>query len=206
MPLDGFSRKERGKPRADFQPYVNQPAQATETRRPRRDEAQAPAGYDQDCWHLALLFRAGAQRDRIELAAKLPVICLEIDDLVTRYGIRGQTFRHETHGCTRREMPYYLAARCWYHYPPMALSGHQACVITWVQMVEIVIAEFWSRIQNEHALDYFRQSFAEYGQAAVKHWANLRVVKEIDSRPHVPREPMRRRQPAGTMQDVSKEG
>lgn len=206
MPLDGFSRKERGQARPGSRPYVNQPAQATETRRPRRDEAQAPAGYDQDCWHLALLFRAGAQRDRIELAAKLPVICLEIDDLVTRYGIRGQTFRHVAEGCQHRETPYYLAIRCWYHYPPMALSGHESGVITWVQMVEIIIAEFWSRIQNEHALDYFRQSFGEYGQAAVRHWANLRVVNEIAARPHVRRGPMRRRQPAGTMQAASKEG
>lgn len=170
------------------------------------DPDAPPPGRDRDTWQLALLFRQRAQVDKIELVKSLPVIYEEIDDLVTRYGIRGQTYRHEVHGCTRRDLPYYLAARCWYHYPPFQIGGHEECVINWVQMVEIIIAEFWSRIQNEHALDYFRQSFAEYGQAALKHWANLRVGKDIDSRPHVRPAPMRRRASAATMSSVSEEG
>jgi hypothetical protein len=169
------------------------------------DPDAPPAGRDTDLWHLALLFRQGAQDADIELAKSLPVIYGEIDDLVTRYGIRRQTFHHEVHGCKRRELPYFLANRCWYHYPPTATSGHAASVITWVQMVEIIIAEFWSRIQDEHALDQFRQTFAEYGRAAVKHWNSLRVIKDIDSTPRAAPPPMRRRESSGTMTRATKE-
>ena len=194
-----------GRKARQWRPRV-EPGQATEVRRGPRDRDECPAGWDAGVWHLARLFRDGAQSAGIELVKGLPVIYGEIDDLVTRYGIRKQTFHHEVHGCQRRELPYFLAARCWYHYPPMATSGHVESVITWVQMVEIIIAEFWSRIQNEHALDHFRQYFAEYGQAAVKHWNSLRVLRDIAETPKVEPAPRRRRAQGATMADASKEG
>ena len=167
---------------------------------------KCPDNWDADTWKLTLLFEQRAQEAKIELAASRNFIYAEIDDLVTRHGIRKQIFHHEVHGCTRREMPYFLAARCWYHYPPFDLTGHEACEVNWVQMVEIIIAEFWSRIQNEHALDHFRQYFAEYGQAAVKHWNSLRVLRDIAETPKVEPAPRRRRAQGATMADASKEG
>lgn len=188
------ARRPRNQARRSAGGYQNQPGTQPARKGPP-DKRQCPADWDTAIWGLALLFDDRALEAGITLRAGRHLVYAEIDELVTRCGIRNQTFRHEVHGCQRRELPYYLAARCWYHYPPMSLTGHDARDITWWQMVEIIIAEFWSRIQNEYALDQFRQSFREYGEAAVKHWNSLRVLQDVQ-----------RQMSGATMQDASKEG
>jgi hypothetical protein len=93
-----------------------------------------------------------------------------------------------------------VAAHCWLHWPPgNPADQEQQRVLTWVEVVEIIMAEFWSRIWDEHALDLFRQHFAEYGLATANHWKSLRIMREIASQPrdHV-RPVVRRRVPSAT--------
>jgi hypothetical protein len=173
--------------------------------------AQQPAagrrrGRDTDIWHLAELFRQYARADGIELTKGLPVIAAEINDLVAHYEMRGRdtigSYPHMATGCYRRRLPEGLAARCWYHYPPQDPDAQRDGNLTWVQMVEVVMAEFWSRQWDEHALDHFRQHFAEYARAAIQHWRNLHIIRSIEAQPSVRRPVMRR----ATMSDATKEG
>lgn len=154
--------------------------------KPRREPDACPDGYDPDVWHLALLFRQCAQADKIELPKGLPVIHAELADVVDRYKVRGQKYLQEVYGCHRREMPDDMAARCWYHWPPerARLAEQEARELTWVQFMEVVMAEFWSRIWDEHALDGFRQYFAEYANGAWQHWKHLRIAAAVPAAHH----------------------
>jgi hypothetical protein len=144
---------------------------------PSRD--RCPAGWDADIWHLTLLFEQYARADDIELRAGRPVIYMEIDDLVTRYTMRGREYPHEVYGCSARFFPKDLASHCCLHWPPNAPGDQAAGPLGWTQKVEVIMDEFWSRIWDDRAVDHFRQYFAEYGLMAVRHWANLRAAKEI---------------------------
>lgn len=171
------------------------------------DRDRCPAGYHPDVWHLALSFEQSAKANGIELRAGRPVIYSEIDALVTHHGLRGKTYRHRTALCKNIALHPALAAHCWLHLPELVRTGHGDSDITWVQMVEVIIREFWSRIWDEHALDHFRQHFQEYGQAALDHWRDLAITRDIASQPARPRVRRVRQEPlAGTMADASKEG
>jgi hypothetical protein len=173
----------------------------------KRDPSDCPEGADPAVWDLALKFQQAAARDRIELAAGLPVIYMELNRIIDRYGIRDRTWHHDMFGCKHREDHPGLASRCWYHWPPYDPGKQEACVITWTQMIEVIFAEFWSRIHDAHALDQLRQSFAEYGEAALAHWFSCRVSRDISEQPPKPRvRRVRQERPAGTMADASKEG
>lgn len=175
---------------------------------PAPDLDACPAGWDEDIWRLALLFERAARRDEIRLKAGRPVIYAGLADVVDRYKVRGQVYLQEVYGCHRREMPDDLAARCWYHWPPKRsrLAEQTARELTWVEFMEVVMAEFWSRIWDEYALDYFGQYFAEYANGAWKHWKSLRILKAIADQPKPPRQVMRRRANGATMAAASKEG
>lgn len=166
-----------------------------------------PPGWDEDVWALSLRFRAYARHDGIELAAGLPVIYAEIEALVTRWQMRERAASHEyvqeVDGCTRRHLPADMADRCWYHWPPHQVHAQVARELTWQQMIAIIMAEFWSRIQDPYALSRLSQYFAEYGGEAVRHWRGLRAQRDIASQPRPERRIIR---PRGSMQDVSKEG
>ncbi len=202
---DGFSKRNQGRGRPQRPGYVNQPAKPSGPKPPPSKDRR-PAGWDKDIWHLTLLFEQYARADGIELKAGRPVIYMEIDDLVSRYKMRPEAFRQEVYGCGRRKLPADMAARCWYHWPPDKPAEQVARELDWVQKAEIIMAEFWSRIQNDMALDHLRQFWAEYGSACLEHWRSLRIIKSIDEQPRKPREIMRRRKPGDTMQADSKEG
>lgn len=176
-----------------------------------RDRNQCPAGWDAEVWHLTLLFEDYARADGIELRAGRPVIYSEISDLVTRWHMREKSGRRlyaqEVTGCARRELADDRADRCWYHWPPKAPAQQTQRPITWVEVVEIIMAELWSRVMDVNALDHFRAHFAEYGLAMAHHWKSLRIKREIASQPkdHV-RPIVRRRVPSGTIAGDSKEG
>ena len=167
------------------------------------DKNRCPAGWDAQLWHLTLLFGQYARADGIELRAGRHFVYAEINDLVTHHGLRGKTYPHEVRGCARRELDHRLAARCWFHWPPGDPGSQRPGDINWVQMVEVIMAEFWSRVQDEYALDMFRQHFQEYGKAAMKHWHTLAVIR--DAAP-TPRRIVRRVPTGATMTDASKEG
>lgn len=199
--LDGFSAKARNRRVPREGGYINQPNDAPARKGPY-DKSRCPAGWDADLWHLALLFEQYARADGIELRASRPIIYAEIAEMVTQYNMRRQDFRQEVHGCERRMLGADVAARCWYHWPPDRPADQVAGQITWVQKVEIIMAELWSCVQDEHALDRFRQRFPEYGRAAAKHWRSLSMIRQIDERPKQPRPVMRR----AKMQADSEEG
>ena len=194
--LGGFSERGQNRRAAPSQGLQSRAAEQTTSvqRQPKGPPSRdrCPAGWDADIWHLVLLFEQYARADEIELTAGRPVIYMEINDLVSRYGMRPQVFRQEVHGCERRKLGTDMAAHCWYHWPPGKPAEQEARELTWVQKAEIILAEFWSRIQNEHAADHLRQYFAEYGQACLAHWRSLRIAKAIDEQPREPRQIMRR--------------
>jgi hypothetical protein len=205
--LDGFSKRSKAQTRSA--PPSQPPVQSAPGRVPAQpaakqpfDRDRCPLGYDTDVWHLALLFEQYAHADQIELTTGRPVIYAEIFRLVERYRLRKQTFVQYAEACTRRKLPKSLAEHCWLH--TRTEVRHRA--ITWVEMVEVIMEEFWSCIQDAHALDWFRQKFPEYGTMAVKHWASLSAIETINARPVQERAVMRRRTSGATMPDVSKEG
>lgn len=198
--LEGFRK-------IDGPVYV--PAEAVPARqqfqRPARklaDRDQCPVGWDTDLWHLTLLFDQAAQVDGIELRTGRALIYREIEHLVDQWHLRTKTFVQYADGCERRHLPDDQAAKCWFH----TRADVRQREITWVEMVEVIMAEFWSRIWNEHALDSFRQQFADYGRKAVQHWRSLSVVEAIDARPKTEPVVMRRRTSGATMPGGSKEG
>lgn len=163
---------------------------------PVPDPDACPDKWDADIWRLTLLFQQYARADKIELRASRRFIYMEIDDLVTRYTMRGRTYPQEVYGCKGRFIPEDMANHCWLHHPVRPPEDQKPGDLAWQQKVEVIMAEFWSRIWDEHALDHFRQHFAEYGLIAVRHWDNLRAARSADDRRH-----SRGRMPVG-----SKEG
>jgi hypothetical protein len=202
--LGWASKTDRGK-RQSARVVEPVPGQAVETKRPKRDRDDCPDGYDQSCWSLALLFRERARVDGIELAHGLPVLHDEIKDLVERHGIRGKSFQHEYEGCERRTLHTKLAAHCWLHYPPLERNEQKTGSITWVEMIEVIILEFWSCYRDQYALDSFRHEFQKTGQQALSHWHSLRQLRAIRANPR-PSRPVQHRHDGATMQDASKEG
>lgn len=179
--LGGFSERNRDR-RMPRQPgYANQPTAPRQPKGPPGKD-RCPAGWDEDIWSLALLFRQYARADGIELQQGPPVIYMEIDDLVTRYTMRGRTYPQEVYGCKARFFPTDLASHCWLHYPVSPPEDQKPGDLVWHQKVEVIMAEFWSRVWDARALDHFRQHFAEYGLMAVRHWENLRAVRAVDDR------------------------
>jgi hypothetical protein len=179
---------------------------------PPPDPDTCPDKWDKDIWSLVLLFEKYARADEIELRAGRTRIYTEIDALVTHWDMRKKSgsglYVQEVSGCARRELGTDMAAHCWYHWPPgKPADQKQLKVLTWVEVVEIIMAELWSRVMDEHALEHFRQHFAEYGLAMANHWKSLRIKREIASQPrdHV-RPIVRRRVPSGTIAVDSKEG
>ena len=84
--------------------YEDAPGQPDRTAGVSRPSGK-PRGRDTDIWRLAVLFRWHAQRNRIELTKGLPVIAAEINDLVTRFEMRGRdtirSYPHMVTGCRR---------------------------------------------------------------------------------------------------------
>lgn len=204
----GGSLSPAQKPPAPGLPAVPGPAQPSGPRIPDRN--RCPNGWDQQVWHLTLLFEQYADADGIRLRAGRPVIYAEVSDLVKRWNMREKSgngnYAQEVHGCARRELGDDVAARCWYHWPPKDPSRQARRVITWVEMTEVIMAELWSRVMDEYALDHFRQHFAEYGMECTRHWKSLQIIREIDARPKIGRPVMRRVVRGGTMAADSKEG
>ena len=177
--LEGFSKRERRTPRQRGS-RVNQPDTPRQPKGPPSRD-RCPAGWDADIWHLVLRFEQYARADKIELRAGRPVIYMEIDSLVRRFGLRDVRLHPETYGCDRRTLQPDMAARCWFHWPPHYPGSQQDYTeIGWVEVVEVIMAEFWSRIWDDRAVDFFGQYFSEYGAAMQKHWASLRMVKAAD--------------------------
>ena len=178
---------------------------------PPPDPDACPKNWDDTLWGLVLLFERYARADNIELRTNRSRIYTTIDELVTQWNMREKSdngnYAQEVRGCARRELGEDMAERCWYHWPPHDPAGQTKRVLTWVEMVEVIMAELWSRVMNEHALEHFREHFAEYGMACTRHWRSLRIIGEIADQPrdHV-RPVMRRRIPSGTMAADSKEG
>lgn len=213
--LGGFSKRPDRDRQQSRQPVqASRPAAMVSAQPARKgppNRNQCPAGWDAEVWHLTLLFEQYADADGIQLRAGRPVIYAEINDLVTRWHMREKSQRRlygqEVQGCARRELADDVAARCWYHWPPKAPAQQTKRSVTWVEVVEIIMAELWSRVMDPNALDHFRQHFAEYGLGMANHWKSLRIQREIASQPrdHV-RPIVRRRVPSGTMAGDSKEG
>lgn len=176
------------------------------------DRNRCPAGWDEDIWRLALMFERYAWADKISLKAGRPVIYAELASLVNDFEMRGRStigsYRQEVYRCDERFHGADMASRCWRHFPPNDPGNQVAGDLTWYEMFEVIMASFWSRIQNEYALDAFRQHFREHGAAAVNHWKSLRILKGIDERyKDAPRPPMTRRaKPGGSMPSATKEG
>lgn len=215
--LGGFSKRPgRREPGQSADPWYppDKPAPsvpAQPVRRGPRDRNQCPAGWDAEVWHLTLLFEDYARADGIELRAGRPVIYAEINELVTRWNMREKSknriYVQQVHGCARRELGEDMAERCWYHWPPKAPAQQTQRALTWVEVVEILMAELWSRIMDPNALDHFRSHFAEYGMAMGEHWKSLRIKRAIANQPKDHARPIvRRRVPSGTIAGDSKEG
>lgn len=198
--LQGLGRNDAPARQDDHRPSQSQPArtgdrQPVPGKGPRRDAS---------VWHLAMRFQQYARADGIVLQAHLPILATAIGTLVDDYGLRDATVHQVATGCTRRELHKGLADRCWYHYPPDDPDGQSDGLVSWDQLVEVIMAEFWSRVWDEYALDHFREHFREYGLAALNHWASLaRANSAIARAEQADRPPVMQR---ATMTDATKEG
>lgn len=166
-----------------YQNQVTERQEQPERRIPDKD--RCPKGWDQDIWSLTLAFQQYALADRITLAAGRPIIYAELADLVASRDMRARAkagrYRQAVRICGKRKLDPTLADHCWLHHPPSGGDKWDE-YLTWYQMVEVIMAEFWSRIWDEYALDHFRRHFREYGQLAMDHWSNLRVAQRAEER------------------------
>lgn len=192
--LGNFSDRNRDRGRPQRPGHVNQrPASPVPARREPPSRDRCPAGWDEGTWHLTLLFEQYARADDIRLRAGRPVIYADLDAMVRDTGSRRRLFAHETEPCTRRLLPADRADRCWYHWPPHEPLKQVKRDLSWTEAVEVIMAEFWSRVWDEHALDYLRRYFPEYGHGMIRHWSSLWTLQRIAERPVV-RPPVMRRQ------------
>ena len=204
--LGDFSKRPKTGDRGPRPDPVSRPVPAAppapSAPRPAFNRDRCPAGWDEGIWHLALLFEQYAHADGIELRVGRPVIYSDLMALDERYRVRHQRFVQVVTGCERRHLPKSRADRCVLHTREDVTDRS----ITWIEMFEVIMAEFWSRYQDAHALDEFRQRFAEYGTMAVRHWQSLDVARAIDARPKPPRAIVQRKTAGATMPVGSKEG
>lgn len=202
--LGGFSGRDRGRPSRPG--YVNEAPGPRPAKAPP-DRDRCPAGWDASLWHLTLRFEQYAAADGITLRAGRPVIYAELSDLVGRWHLRDKSFYQEVFACSRRIVAADRADHCWYHWPPQEPERQSAGELTWVEVVEIIMAEHWSRLQDGYALDAFRQNAHLYGRKMTDHWKSLRIKRAVASRPaDGPHPVVRRRTPGDTIPVTSKEG
>lgn len=177
------------------------------------DPDKCPDGADADLWHLMLTFQQYAVKYGIELRAGRPVIYAEFKRLADTRKMRAASFTQETYKCRGRALVYSrsrkpcfdLAEFCWMHWPPDDPDAQRPGRVTWAQKFEVIMAEFWSRLWDQYALDAFVQHFNEYGNAILKHWDSLRAIKAIDAQPKTDAPAWQRYKPGGTIADEHEE-
>lgn len=185
--MEGYSTYERKASGIPSGPPAAKPRAQSDrpVRKGPRDRDDCPPGWDATLWSLTLWFEQCARADDITLAAGRPVIYSELADLVERHDMRakadGKHYRQAVRGCARRNLSPSLAEKCWLHHPPTGGDKWNE-YLGWSEMVEVVMAEFWSRIWDQYALDHFRRHFVEYGRMAMDHWSNLRVAQRAEER------------------------
>lgn len=124
-----------------------QPGRAPRREQPQRKQAydptRAPAGYDQDYWGMAVLFRDLAMKD-VNLRAGVPVIYGELRRAFEWFDLEHGTRAFQKRGDGTVEKTFADMYRDASNRP-----------VTWVQVGYSAIEEFWSRAWDDDALTWF---------------------------------------------------
>ena len=103
------------------------------------DRDRCPRGWDEDIWHLVLLFGQKAERDQVYLRAGRPVIYSELDHRISESKIRAQKVPYSS--ADLQEMFHGIRtvmSRRFVNVEVYELSGP-----LWRRFVELMITEFW---------------------------------------------------------------
>ena len=191
------SKKQPTRQSATFRERANQmessrtPSPTAEAQPQRRsyDPTRAPAGYDQDYWGMALLFRDKAMADDINLRAGVPVIYTETRRMFEWFDLEHGSRPFERRGDGHVERTYAQVYRDG--------TGKQ---LTWQEVGYAIIEEFWDRYWDDDALQYFcdLDVFLEIADYVVTKWLNKR------GRAWLARQPKKEPQPMEWKHDESK--
>lgn len=151
-----------------------------QTRRQPYDPTRAPAGYDQEGWHLALLFRDLAEKDGVSLRAGVPVIYGELSRVFERFDLEHGSRAFQKRGDGHVERTFGQMYRDEKNRP-----------VPWLRVGEAVIREFWSRYWDADALTYFcdLDVFEEMATRVCERWLaqRMKAMRTTESAP----EPMK---------------
>lgn len=127
------------------------------------DPRKCPAGWDTDLWHLTLVFEDRSHEDGIELAVHRPMIYSRLKEVVDDTGIRETNHVRDEKLRLMFEYVQYLKKHD--RGISFEVPGHWFTNAgpAWRQLIELMMVEFWSRYQNEYAMDVFCSRNGDYG-------------------------------------------
>ena len=143
-------------------------------RRGPRDETVAPAGYDQNYWGMAVLFRDRAMKDDINLRAGVPVIYGEIRRVCEWFDLEHGSRPFQTKGDGTTEKTFAQVYRDG--------TGKQ---LTWVEVGYAIIEEFWCRVWDDAALSHFcdMDVFMFIARYVCEGWSGQRMRAHFKAHP-----------------------
>lgn len=144
------------------------------------DPTRAPAGYDQDYWGMAVLFRDLAMKD-VNLRAGVPVIYGELRRIFEWFDLEHGSRPFQKRGDGFVEIKFGGMYRDG--------AGKR---LTWVQVGYAIIREFWSRNWDDDALAYFtdKEIFERIAARVVERWLTERQRAKLAARPQQEIQPM----------------
>lgn len=128
------------------------------------DPDRCPSGWDENIWHLTLLFEQKAAEDEIQLAVRRPIIYSKLRKALETSGIPDIPVPYPD---DKLQLAFEFLAWCNYtgerphqllEVPVYTLTGPR-----WRKVVELYMIEFWTRYWDEYALDSFCEIDGKFG-------------------------------------------
>lgn len=137
------------------------------------DPGRAPAGYDQDYWGMAVLFRDLAMKD-VSLHVGPPVIYGELRRVFGWFGLEHGSRAFQTRGDGTVEKTFAQVYR-----------DGDGKALTWVQVGYAIIEEFWSRVWDDAALSWFCNTdvFEQMATRVCERWLSERHAARLATCP-----------------------
>lgn len=122
------------------------------------DTDKCPNGWDQDIWHLVLVFEQKAREDEIVLAHGRPLLYAKLKLALDKSRLAQEDCPWTN---TRLQLQFEFIAWCWWQgerphmmheVPVYPLAGPK-----WRKVVELMLIEFWNYYHDDYAMDVFAE-------------------------------------------------
>lgn len=176
-----MSFKSESKKRSRFEATVEDESGAT--RRAARDAPdlnRCPSGWNQDIWHLVLVFEQKAQEDQIVLAHGRPLLYSKLKQALETSGLMDMECPWTN---TRLQLQFDFIKWCWWMGErPHMMHEVQVWPLAgpkWRRVVELMLVEFWNYFTDEYAMDEFTEINGRHGFKWQLDKLNSRMVTPV---------------------------